>query len=715
MRTDNAELIQRILDGDEAAFACLVKKYQKRVHALVWRKIGDFHIAEDITQETFLQVYRNLAKLKDRSQFPGWLYVIANRRYLAWLRKKRVQTQPLEEIDIAMTERSSYSRHVAMEQAESAAETKRELVKNLLAKLKESDRTVITLYYFGEMTYAEISEFLGVSVNTVATRVHRARERLKKYEPMIREALGSFQLSPNLTENITREISHIKPLPPTGGKPPIVPWAIATSTALLVVMMLGVSNQYLARFQQPYNFDATSEMTVELIDAPIVLDLPSKPDVRNQVGRPGKGIGAGPKDSETSTVAQPTNQTRILTQEQQKNIEICRQNLLVISEAIHAYRKEHEDLPEWLSDLHPKYMPDANILICPADTSGGKAGYPLSVDPKMSVSYGYEFHPEYRTYKSRQRLVYGDDMPLVRCRHHANDDFQCLNLSLSSKIYESTNVWESIPQDMYGSHETAITTLEETLKKHPDDVDFYELYPLLVNLYIEVENEPAVDTLIERFKSVMKPNIADYITLCNMLNAIGRYEDMLSVVKSAEHQNPDNIFIPVLFAYTYQKLGNTELAESYERNAYPLHELIGKSVPNFSAIDLNGHSIALHDYRGKVVLLNFWATWYGPSLMEIPHFKKVYDTHKDEGFDIIGISLDYDEPKLRDYIKENNIPWRQILDNVAGKNLIARQYAIRGIPATYLIDREGKLITHKVGWIDLEKLVAEAVKNKSKD
>ena len=715
MRNDNAELIQRILDGDDAAFACLVKKYQKRVHVLVWRKIGDFHIAEDITQETFLKVYRNLAKLKDRSQFPGWLYVIANRRCLAWLRKKRVQTQPLEAMDIAMTKRSSYSRHVATEQAESAAETKRELVKNLLAKLKESDRTVLTLYYFGEMTYAEISEFLGVSVNTVATRVHRARERLKQYEPMIREALGSFQLSPDLTENIMREISHIKPLPPTGGKPPIVPWAIATSTAILAVMMLGVSNQYLARFQRPYSFDATSEMTVELIEAPIVIDLPSKPDVRNQVGRSGKGIGAGPKDSETPTVAQPTNQTRTLTQEQQKNIEICTQNLLVIAGAIQAYQKEHDDLPEWLSDLHPKYLPDANILICPADTSGGKAGYPLNVDPKMSVSYGYEFHPEYRMYKSRQRLIYGDDMPLVRCRHHTNDDFQCLNLSFSSKIYESTDVWESTPQDIYGSPETAITTLEETLKKRPDDVDFYDLYPLLVNLYIEVENEPAVDMLIERFKSVMKPNIADYITLCNMLNAIGRYEDMLSVVKSAEHQNPDNIFIPTLLAYTYQKLGNTELAESYERNADLLDELIGKPAPDFSAIDLNGDSIVLHDYRGKVVLLNFWATWYGPSLLEIPNLKKVYDTHKDEGFDIIGISLDYDEPKLRDYIKENNIPWRQILDNVAGKHLIARQYAIRSIPAIHLIDREGRLITHESRGMDFEEFVAEAVENKFKD
>ena len=292
MRNDNIELIQRILEGDDAAFACLVRKYQKRVHALAWRKIGDFHIAEDITQEAFLQVYRKLATLKNPNQFPGWLYVITNRCCLAWLRKKRIQTQSLEEIDMAIAEGTSYSRYVSTEQAESAAETKRELVKNLLARLKESDRTVVTLYYFGEMTYEEIGEFLGMSADTVRMRVRRALQRLKKHEPMIREALGSFQLSPNLTENIMREIPRIKPLSPTGGNPPVVPWAIATSTVILVVMMLGISNQYLARFQRPYNFEATSEMTVELIDVPIVLDLTSKPDVRNQFGNT-DGINKG--------------------------------------------------------------------------------------------------------------------------------------------------------------------------------------------------------------------------------------------------------------------------------------------------------------------------------------------------------------------------------------------------------------------------------------
>ena len=189
MRNDNTELIRRILEGDDAAFACLVKKYQKRVHALAWRKIGDFHIAEDITQETFLQVYRKLATLKNTDQFPGWLYVITNRCCLTWLRKKRIQTRPLEEVDMEMVEKTSYSRHVSAEQAESAAETKRELVKKLLAKLKENDRTVVTLYYFGEMTYEEIGEFLGMSADTVRMRVRRALQRLKEHEPLIQENL----------------------------------------------------------------------------------------------------------------------------------------------------------------------------------------------------------------------------------------------------------------------------------------------------------------------------------------------------------------------------------------------------------------------------------------------------------------------------------------------------------------------------------------------
>ena len=189
MKNDNVMLIQRILSGDETAFASLVRKYQKQVHTLAWRKTGDYHIAEDITQETFLQVYQKLETLEDPTRFPRWLYVIADRLCIAWLRKNQRQTEPLEETAISEIETEAYSRFVATEHAETFAEARRDVVEKLLAKLKESNRTVITLHYLEGMTYAEIVDFLGVSENTIKSRLRRARQQLKKYGFMIQEAL----------------------------------------------------------------------------------------------------------------------------------------------------------------------------------------------------------------------------------------------------------------------------------------------------------------------------------------------------------------------------------------------------------------------------------------------------------------------------------------------------------------------------------------------
>ena len=285
MKNDDVAIIRRVLGGDETAFAELVNKYQKPVHTLAWRKIGDFHIAEDITQDTFLKVYQRLHTLKDPNQFAGWLYVITANLCATWLRKKRIQTQPLEDTEVTMIQGDAYSRHVAEEGAKTAAESQREVVKKLLAKLKESERTVMTLYYLGEMKVEEISRFLGVSTSTIKSRLRRARNRLKEEEPMIREALEHFQISPNLTENIMREVSRLKPVAPSGSKP-LVPWAVGVSALAVVLLMLGIGNhQYLSRFQKPYSFDAPSEMTVELIEAPVVLNVEvSKPDIRTQLG-----------------------------------------------------------------------------------------------------------------------------------------------------------------------------------------------------------------------------------------------------------------------------------------------------------------------------------------------------------------------------------------------------------------------------------------------
>ncbi len=308
MKNEDAQLINRLLTGDESAFAVLVRKYQKSVHALAWRKVGDFQTAEELTQDTFLKAYQKLGTLKNPNQFAGWLYVIADRVCIAWHRKRKLEMESLETTSSAEIAASSYQ-HYEDEQREIAAtEHRRGFIKHLLEQLPESERTVVTLHYLGEMTCKAISEFLGVSPNTVKSRLQRARNRLKEQENMIRETLGTVQLPVDFTAHIMRQVADIKPAAPTSSKP-LVPWAAAAATALFIFLIMGVGSEYLARFQQPYNVTAHSETTVEIIDAPIVIDTRAKPDLRNQAGRfesDGKRSGIGPQASEPFVLAAAT-------------------------------------------------------------------------------------------------------------------------------------------------------------------------------------------------------------------------------------------------------------------------------------------------------------------------------------------------------------------------------------------------------------------------
>ena len=167
MKTSDAALIRRTLDGDQSAFTMLVNKYQKWVHTLVWRKIGDFHIAEEITQDVFLKVYKKLSTLKPSDHFRGWLYVITARHCIAWFRKKKLPTTSLDAMPISELEEFCYTQYETERDQETVLEYQREIIKRLLQKLPESERTVMTLHYLAEMSCEKISEFLGVSPNTI--------------------------------------------------------------------------------------------------------------------------------------------------------------------------------------------------------------------------------------------------------------------------------------------------------------------------------------------------------------------------------------------------------------------------------------------------------------------------------------------------------------------------------------------------------------------
>ena len=201
-REDDVQLIRKILSGDDDAFNTLVQKYRKSIHALVWRKIGDFHYAEEITQDAFLQVHQKLSTLKDPSQFAGWLYVIANRLCITWIRRQRPAMQPLDDTSVKAIDNLTYERYILDQRELEATERRYEIVDGLLTKLPESERAVMTLYYLGEMTTKEIGDFLSVSVNTIVSRLHRARKRLQ-------ETGEFFQMpSNNQQQNLVTQITN---------------------------------------------------------------------------------------------------------------------------------------------------------------------------------------------------------------------------------------------------------------------------------------------------------------------------------------------------------------------------------------------------------------------------------------------------------------------------------------------------------------------------
>ena len=221
MEKDDVELIDSILSGDEAAFSSLVRKYQKGIHALAWRKVHDFHIAEEITQDTFLHVYKKLPTLKDPNQFAGWLYVIADRQCIAWLWKKRLVMQSLEVIGEEILEKTAYASYVAEQREEASAVRRREIVDSLLEKLPNAERTTMILHYLGEMSCKAISQYLGVSLNTVKSRLNRARNRLKLEEPILQDTPDQRQ-GDNFMENQKPTI----PVPAGSLEGDVTTWAL---------------------------------------------------------------------------------------------------------------------------------------------------------------------------------------------------------------------------------------------------------------------------------------------------------------------------------------------------------------------------------------------------------------------------------------------------------------------------------------------------------
>lgn len=185
----------------------------------------------------------------------------------------------------------------------------------------------------------------------------------------------------------------------------------------------------------------------------------------------------------------------------------------------------------------------------------------------------------------------------------------------------------------------------------------------------------------------------------------GRALDVVTTTRKFLVDSPDDVQLHLVLFRTagslpktqqfalYEELSNVptpEPARSLAKEA--LRKLSRVGIPldlSFNAVD--GRPVSLLGLRGKVVLIDFWSTDCAPCVRELPTLKRLYSQYQAQGLEIVGISLDTDKEKLRQFLQTKEIPWPQYYDAAGPTNRLAQEYGILSIPAAWLIDRQGRL------------------------
>ncbi|MFT3886393.1 MAG: TlpA disulfide reductase family protein [Flavobacteriales bacterium] len=134
---------------------------------------------------------------------------------------------------------------------------------------------------------------------------------------------------------------------------------------------------------------------------------------------------------------------------------------------------------------------------------------------------------------------------------------------------------------------------------------------------------------------------------------------------------------------------------------------VGGAAPDFQQNTPEGRALSLSELKGKVVLVDFWASWCRPCRMEMPNVKKVYAKYHAKGFEILGVSLDREKEAWTDAIKQDGLPWLHVSDLQFWNNAAAQQYGVSSIPYTVLVGRDGKVIAKNLRGPELDQKLAE--------
>jgi peroxiredoxin len=197
----------------------------------------------------------------------------------------------------------------------------------------------------------------------------------------------------------------------------------------------------------------------------------------------------------------------------------------------------------------------------------------------------------------------------------------------------------------------------------------------------------------EKMLAFAKTNPNSYFSLQALSELVGGYSTKSEVALPIFNKLNDKLRLSYGGQSLYKLL-----------NAHAVTAL-GVAAPNFTQNDTNGKPVALSDFKGKYVLVEFWASWCSPCRAESPNLLKQYEKFKGKGFEILGVSVDSDKAKWMEAIKKDALTWPQISDLKGWDNEARKVYGITGVPANFLISPEGKIIgSHLMGEVLNKKL-----------
>ena len=231
------------------------------------------------------------------------------------------------------------------------------------------------------------------------------------------------------------------------------------------------------------------------------------------------------------------------------------------------------------------------------------------------------------------------------------------------------------------------------------------------------------------YKKLQKQEILAYKEKTNRKPERNEYDSLSrQAIQNFVNTNPDSFYS--LYLLNTQLRFNADkvqfvaplepLLSSRLKNSYSGHVLkqkisdmpnlqIGKFLPEFQVSDADGDIHRLSDFKGKYVLVDFWASWCGPCRAEFPYLRDLYTKYKDQDFEILAVSIDDTKEEWLKAVNEENLSWINTLDSGGFKSVIYQRFGLSGVPDNFLLDRSGKIVARKLRGDSLQKTLKDLI------